>query len=117
MHLVRDLLDKAVVDRNGRELGRVDSVILEVAAGGAPVVSAIQIGPSVLAARVRPILGRCVRALEYVFDIEANRPVWIPFEQILGVHGHIKVDLAFGESAASAVEERLRRWVRVIPGA
>ena len=28
MDLVRDMLDKKVVDRNGREMGRVDSIVL-----------------------------------------------------------------------------------------
>ena len=29
MDLVRDLLDKLVVDRNGREMGRVDGIVLD----------------------------------------------------------------------------------------
>jgi sporulation protein YlmC with PRC-barrel domain len=117
VHLVRDLLDKAVVDRNGRELGRVDSIVLEAGPGSAPTVSAIEIGPSVLAWRVLPAFGRWVRALEYAFGVAADRPVRIPLAKVLGVNEHVKVDLAFGETAASVIEQRLRRWVRSIPGA
>jgi sporulation protein YlmC with PRC-barrel domain len=115
--LVRDFLDKPVIDRNGRELGRVDSIVLEAGPDGAPAVSAIEIGPSVLASRVLPALGRVVRALEYVFGVEVNRPVRIPLDQVLGINDHVKVDVAFGETAASVIEQRLRKWVRSIPGA
>ena len=54
MDLVRDLLDKKVVDRNGREIGRVDSVVLENGRHGPVRVSAIEIGPAVLAYRPVP---------------------------------------------------------------
>ena len=53
MDLIRDLLDKKVSDRNGREMGRVDSVILDVRDGAPPRVAAIEIGPAALAYRVR----------------------------------------------------------------
>jgi sporulation protein YlmC with PRC-barrel domain len=36
MDLVRDLLDKKVVDRNGREMGRVDGIVISIRAGAAP---------------------------------------------------------------------------------
>ena len=117
MDLVRDLLDKKVVDRNGRELGRVDAIVLTVADSSPPRVESIEIGPRVLAERVRPMLGRLVAGLEHAFGIDAGRPLRIPFTDILEVHDHVKVDLAFGETAAATIEQRLRRWIGAIPGA
>jgi sporulation protein YlmC with PRC-barrel domain len=117
MDLVRDLLDKKVVDRNSRELGRVDAVVLGVGTDSPPRVEAIEIGPRVLAERVRPFLGRWVAGVEHAFGVDAGRPLRIPFRDILDVHDSIKVDLAFGETAAATIEQRLRRWIGAIPGA
>ena len=115
MDLIRDVLDKEVVDRNGREMGRVDSLVLHLREGSPPRVAAIDIGPAVLAYRVRPVLGRWARALEHAFGVAEGRPVRIPFHDVLNIIEHVKVDLAFGETATATVEQRLRRWVGSIP--
>jgi len=117
LHLARDLDDKRVVDRNGRELGRVDRVVLAIPRGGAPRAVAIEIGPAALGARLHPVVGRIARGLEYVFRIDDGRPVRIPMEQILEIGESVKVDMAAGETAALAVEHALRRFVRRFPGA
>lgn len=116
LDLVRDLLDKKVVDRNGRELGRVDGIVLDAAAGG-PRVAAIAIGASVLARRVRPFLGRWASGLERALGIDEGRPIRIPFASILSVEPHVRVDVAVGETAAAALEHELRRIFSAIPGA
>lgn len=116
MDLIRDLLDKKVVDRHGREMGRVDSLVLHIREGQAPRVAALELGPGVLAHRVWPILGRWVSALEHAFGVDEGRPLRIPFGEVLDIHDHVKVNLAFGETAAATVEQRLRRWVSSIPG-
>jgi sporulation protein YlmC with PRC-barrel domain len=116
MDLVRDLLDKKVVDRNGREMGRVDGIVLEVRDRAAPRVAAIELGPVVLAYRVHPVLGRCVAAIERMFEVDKGRPLRVPLTAVLEFEPHIKVDLAFGETAAATVEQKLRRIVSRIPG-
>ncbi len=116
MDLVRDLLDKHVVDRNGRDIGRVDRVVLDVRPGREPRVVAIELGPEVLAERVRPIFGRLVAALEHVFEVDEGRPLRIAIGSIIGIHDHVKVDVAVGETVAAVVERRLRRWISAIPG-
>ena len=113
--LIRNLLDKKVVDRNGREMGRVDSIVL-VLGVGAPRVTAIELGPAVLARRIHPILGRWIEGLEHAFGFDAGRPLRIPFDQIRGLGDPVRVDLTFGETAAATVEHWLRRWIRFIPG-
>jgi sporulation protein YlmC with PRC-barrel domain len=116
MDLVRDLLDKKVVDRNGREMGRVDSVVIEIRGDAPPRVTAIELGPAVLAYRIRPILGRWIAALEHGLGIAEGRPLRIPFGDILEIADHVKVDRAVGETAAATLEQRLRAWVGSIPG-
>src|ERR1043166_5058301 len=115
MDLVRDLLDKRVVDRHGRDMGRVDSVVMEYRDGAPPQVTAIEIGPAVLAFRVRPMLGRVVAALEYIFGVDEGRPFRIALDDVLDIRDHVKVDVAFGETPAATVEQRLRRWTRAVP--
>jgi sporulation protein YlmC with PRC-barrel domain len=115
MDLVRDMLDKKVVDRNGREMGRVDSIILRVDAAEPPNVLAVELGPAVLAARVRPLFGRWVAALEHGFGVSEGRPVRIPLKDLIHIDNHIKIDVAFGETPAATIEQRLRRWVAAIP--
>jgi hypothetical protein len=117
MNLVRDLLDKLVVDRHGREMGRVDAVILELRREAPPRVSGIAIGPAVIAYRVRPWLGRWVRGLEYALGVAAGRPLRIPSGEILDTRDRIKVDRAAGETSALVIEQRLRRWIGSLPGA
>jgi len=115
MDLVRDVLDKRVVDRHGRDMGRVDSIVLDARDGTAPRVAAFDLGPAILASRVRPIFGRWVEALEHAFGVDAGRPVRIPFREVLGIADHVKVDVAFGDTAAATIELRLRRLVGAIP--
>jgi sporulation protein YlmC with PRC-barrel domain len=115
MDLVHDLLDKKVVDRNGREMGRVDGIVLDVHGNSAPHVVAFLLGPAVLAHRLHPIFGRWMAGLEHALGIDRGRPLHIPFDKVLDVHDHVKVDLAFGETAAATVEQGLRRWVSAIP--
>ena len=117
LHLARDLEDKRVVDRNGREMGRVDRVVLAQPRDGMARVIAIEIGPAALGARLHPVVGRIVRALEYVCRLEEGRPVHVPVERIEGVGDTVRLDLAAGETAALAVEQRLRAFVRRFPGA
>src|SRR5436190_4588268 len=83
--LIRDLLDKAVIDRHGRDLGRVDSIIIEVAAGAPPRVAAIELGAAILFRRIHPILGRWMGALEQAVGAGDGAPRRVPAADILGV--------------------------------
>ena len=116
MDLIRDVLDKAVADRQGREMGRADGVVIEASPGAPPRVIAIEIGPDVLAARLSPLLGRLIGGLEMAFGIGAGRPVRIPFRDVIDVGTQITIDCVWSESPATIIERRLRRWLGRIPG-
>ena len=115
MDVVRDVLDEIVVDRNGREMGRVDGILLEQGAGP-PRLAALLIGPSVLGSRLQPALGRLVSAVERRLGLDRGRPVRIGFEDVDQIDRKIRVRLTIGETAAAAVEEWLRAWVMKLPG-
>jgi hypothetical protein len=114
--LVHDMLDKEVVDRHGRQMGRADSIVIALRPNRPPQVVAIEMGPAVLAYRVRPVLGRLMSAVEHALGIDEGRPLRIPCRDILGISSHIKVDRAFGETVAATLEQRLRAWVGALPG-
>jgi sporulation protein YlmC with PRC-barrel domain len=116
MDVARDLLDKQVVDRNGREMGRVDGIIVEQREGGPPRLSTILIGASVLGERVHPAIGRWVAAVERALGLDNARPVPIAFNDIAEIDRRVKVDVAIGDTAAGAVERWVRGWVTRIPG-
>ena len=116
MHLVRDLLDKAVIDRNGREMGRADRVVLEVRRGSPPRVAAIEVGASALGQRLGPSWGRWAAALLHGFGVDEGQPLRVHVSQILGVTDTITVDLAFGHTPAANVEHKLRRFISALPG-
>ena len=111
MELVRDVLDEQVVDRNGREMGRVDAMILELRDGKPPLVRAIEIGPEVLARRLHPALGRLSTTLAEILGLEDRRPIRIPFTRI-EKHQDIVADVAAGETGAANVENRVRHFFR-----
>jgi len=114
MDLVRDVLDSKVVDRNGREMGRVDRLFLEVRGNRPPCVVALELGPAVLAHRVHPLLGRFVAGLERAFGIEEGRPFRVAFEDV-DIGDSVRVDAAFGETSAATVEKRFRQWLSLLP--
>jgi len=116
MDLVCDVLDKRVIDRNGRAMGRVDGIALEHRDGQPPRVSALLVGPSALAHRLSPALGRWVEAIERACGIDKGRPVRIAFKHVLKGEPDIKVDLAVGDTTAGVVEQKLRRWIVALSG-
>jgi sporulation protein YlmC with PRC-barrel domain len=117
MDVVRDVLDRSVVDRNGREMGRVDGVLLDGQPGQPTRLVAILIGPAALADRLHPALGRFVRDVEKRFGLDQNRPTQIDFADIDDIGTKIRVRLTIGDTAVDAVERRVREWIRRLPGA
>jgi hypothetical protein len=111
------MLDKGIVDRNGRAMGRVDRVVIERGSGAPPRVVAIEVGASALAERLGRPFGRWIRGLLHGLGVEEGQPLRVDVGQILGVTNAVKVDLAFGETPASSVERMLRGLVKRIPGA
>jgi hypothetical protein len=110
------VLDKSVVDRNGREMGRADGIVLDLRDGQPPRLDAILIGPSALGGRLHPTVGRLVSGLERWLGLGAGRPVRVEFGDIEMVERKVKTRLAIGQTAAEAVEQRLRRWLLKLPG-
>lgn len=54
MDLIHDVLDAQLRDRDGRKIGRIDSIVIALDGDGPPRVVAAEVGPVALAARVHP---------------------------------------------------------------
>jgi sporulation protein YlmC with PRC-barrel domain len=114
--VVRDVLDKLVVDRNGRDMGRVDGILLDQRNGQPPRLAAILIGPAALGYRLHPRVGRFVSAVEARLGLADGRPARIEAAEIADVGRRVKLRLTIGDTAVDAIEQRLRAWILKIPG-
>ena len=115
MDIVRDVLDTSVVDRNGREMGRVDGIVIEQD-DGPPRITTLLIGPAALGSRLHPALGRFMARVEKLLGIDRHRPSKISVRDVEEVDRKIRVRLTVGETTVGAWEQLLRRWIAKLPG-
>src|SRR4051812_36523991 len=109
MHLlIRDVLDKQLIDRKGRRFGKVDGIVFELREGKPPRIFAVEIGAITLARRLHPMLEKWVRTVANKLGLSKAEAYLIPFKKIRSFGKDITVDLDAERSAAFAVE----RWVR-----
>jgi hypothetical protein len=114
--LIRDISDKLVVDRDGREIGRVDRLLLERRLDGVHVV-AIEIGPAVLASRLSQTLGRWMAGLERALGFDGQRPFRVAISEIVQIDPHVRLSRSFSDTPSATVEATIRRWLPRLPGA
>ncbi len=114
--LVRDVLDKQLVDRTSRPLGKVDGILLELRAGAPPRVAYLESGLPAAVARIAPGLVRWARALERRLGV-ARRPLRIPIDVVGDVGVTVALALDGRRTRAFAWEDWLRkRVIARIPG-
>jgi hypothetical protein len=118
MHIVRDLLDKELIDVNWQHMGRIDGLTMEVPAGEQPRITTICVGGTVLTERLPGFVGRWATALVQRFGVRRGVPFRIPWLRVMRVDTVIRVDVNSDESGAMASSH----WVRDhiidrIPGA
>ncbi len=119
LDLVRDVLDKQLVDRFGTMMGRADGVVIELRDGEPPVVDHLQLGAVVLAARVGRPAERLVNWFRQHVRVRRNAVQIIrwPLVAEMTAH-HIKIDIDGQETEAFDWEKWLRKKiVERIPGA
>jgi len=118
MDLVRDLLDKQALDRQGRKMGKLDGVVLELRKDMPPHVAFVEIGPVTLARRLGPAFGRLMQAIDAGFGAGDGAPLRIPLSKVADVGIDVHVDLEADQTRVWAWEQWLRRHVvGRIPGA
>lgn len=116
--LVRDCLDKQVVDCEGRKMGRVDGIILETDGPGRPRVVRIEIGPTTLARRLPRPFSAWLGAFINKLSGAANTSVSIAWNKVTIKRKEVKVDIDRDMTEARLFEHWVRnRIIKRIPGA
>jgi len=117
IHLVEDVLDKQVVDKNGRNAGRVDGIVLELRNGRPPLVKAIEVSPITLLARFSVRLARWYARWDARLGPGRGTPFRIPWEKLEKTRLSLKLGEAVDDTPINALEDWLReRIVDRIPG-
>ena len=111
LDLVRDVLDKQLLDASGRPFGKVDGIVLDVRADGAPRVIALEAGTATRLARLPGWLMRPLR--RWRTRATTTR---IPREAVLAVARDVRVGIDATRTPAWRVEAWLGRVFARIPG-
>jgi hypothetical protein len=112
IELVRDVLDKELVDEEGQLLGRVDGVLIALDDDGPPRVVGLAQGFVVLAARISPRLVGPFQRFRKRWSKRRTARLLVPWEQVVEVNlHHVQVALHAPETAAYDWEKWLARHV------
>lgn len=117
MHVVREVLDKELFDREDKSMGRVDGLIMQVEKESQPRITHIAIGGPTLWDRVQPVLGRLSRRLSRLWGPKNPEAVRIPWSRVRIVGRDIKLDINATDSGAIDWELWIARHIiQRIPG-
>ena len=118
MDIVRDCLDKQLVDREHHKVGRVDGIVIEFAEGERPRVAYVEVGAVAQARRLHAALGRLVARVSRRWGAMGENPYRIPFEQVVAADINVFVEFDAEGTPALAWERVLRsKIIGRIPGA
>ena len=118
LHLVHDVLDAQLIDRQRQKIGRVDALMLELEAGHPPRVAAICIGGPERARRIGRWMVRLSQALRAIARIEHGGVSHVPFDAVRCISDSIEIDVDGRDLESDWLEAWLGRHViGKIPGA
>ena len=111
MDVIRRVLDKQLLDRAGRKMGRVDGIVMELREGKPPRLAHLEVGVETIAARVHPRIGKWVAALAVRYGPGQAEPSRIEFQKITNAGATVQIDLDAAETQALAWENWLREKI------
>ena len=100
MHLVRDVLDKELLDREEEPMGRVDGLIMHLGERSQPRITHIAVGGSTLWERVHPVLGRLSKRMRRWWGPKREKEVRIAWSHVKTVGRDIKLDVEAKKTGA-----------------
>lgn len=117
MDLIRDVLDKKLVDREDCEMGCVDGLVMQFGDRSQPRITHIQIGGSTLWMRLHPGFARLAANLARMWGPKRGEPVRIPWSRVMTIGRDIKLDIRAKETGAIDWEIWIARHIiERIPG-
>jgi hypothetical protein len=118
MELIRDCLDKQLVDKHGKPMGRVDGLVIDWNPGRQPQVTKIEVGAVIQWRRVHRRLGQLVDSLRRRIGIVSHDPYCIEWDRVVSSGIEMIANVEAEKSDARAWERWLRKKVIMkIPGA
>jgi hypothetical protein len=109
IRLIRDVLDKLLVDRSGMPVGRVDGIVLLLSGEHSPPrVIQIESGASTLARRWNHQFESVIRWTVRKLGLRWRRPVRIPWHDIDSLGRELQLNVCGEDSPLLARE----RWLR-----
>lgn len=118
LRLIRDVLDKLLVDCDGVPLGRVDGIVLVIGGKDSrPRVAQIESGLATLARRLNARFARALHWCVRTAGLRWRRPIRISWSEIELLGKELKLDVSAKNSRLLARERWLRdHIIRRIPG-
>jgi sporulation protein YlmC with PRC-barrel domain len=117
MYLVRDVLDKKLLDREDCEMGRVDGLVMQFGEHSQPRITHIQLGGRTLWMRLHPAFARLAARLARMWGPKRTEPVKVPWSRVMTVGRDIKLDVRARETGALDWEIWIaRHFIERIPG-
>ena len=103
------LLDRQLVDSEGRLAGKVDDLELELPSGGGPpLVTAVLAGPGALGRRIGGRLGAVIEAAANRLRDGEGRPARVPFAVVKRIGSAVELSVPRAELETN----RLEAWTR-----
>lgn len=118
MYLVREVMDKEILDCDGFKGGKVDDLLLELRDGEPPVVQAILTQHGALAQALGSRVARCsawLRARALGLSAEMP-PIAIGWEHVTRIDVTVHIDLSRADADLLRSERALwARWISRLP--
>jgi sporulation protein YlmC with PRC-barrel domain len=115
--LIRDVLDKKLIDREHCDMGRVSGLVMYAGERSQPHISHILLGGPTLWTRLHPALGRLSTRLAQLWGPKRKGAVRIPWTHVKTVGRDIKLDVEARQTGALDWEIWIARHIiERIPG-
>ena len=117
MDLVRDVLDKKIMDREDCPMGRVDGLVMQFGEHSQPHITHIEIGGKALWTRLHPSLATFAAMLARKWGPKRTAPVRVPWSHVVTAGKEIKLDVEAKDVGAIDWEIWIARHIiERIPG-
>lgn len=116
-HVMRHLIDNALVDRTDTPMGSVDDLTIELRDGSPPRITHIETGGTAMTRGLTWPFGALLGTLAARWGAAHGKPMRIPWSCVLDVGVDVQVDVVAADTPALHWERVLRdRIVAHIPG-
>ena len=111
IHLIRDVLDNQLVDREKRPMGKADGVVLVLRNDKPPRLAYIEVGMSTVAHRLSTRLGRFVERMGRRWGVRHGKPLRLPWAKVRHVGIDVDLDVDVDETPVMDWEKWLNEHI------